>query len=123
MGEVVSLTTSFALASLAPPSFPKPNKYQSLHTAIICNGQVVEVQIRTAQMHHVAEVGMASHWAYQSTKRGSALAFDTPWLSSIKEWQQDKMSSRAFVESVRKELLGKRVFVCVFAQTTLPARP
>ncbi|GMH73585.1 hypothetical protein TrRE_jg11628, partial [Triparma retinervis] len=93
-------------------SFPKPNGYQSLHTALICNGQTVEVQIRTSAMHRVAEVGMAAHWAYQSYKRGvGSEDFDTPWLSSIKEWQQDHINSRDFVESVRRELLGKRVFV------------
>ncbi len=93
-------------------SFPKPNGYQSLHTALICKGQVVEVQIRTTSMHQVAEVGMAAHWAYQSYKRGlNPDEYDTPWLSSIKEWQAENVSSRDFVESVRRELLGKRVFV------------
>ena len=93
-------------------SFPKPNGYQSLHTALVCNGQTVEVQIRTSAMHRVAEVGMAAHWAYQAYKRGAGASdFDTPWLSSIKEWQQDIINSRDFVESVRRELLGKRVFV------------
>jgi RelA/SpoT family (p)ppGpp synthetase len=94
-------------------SFPKPNGYQSLHTAIILNGQTIEVQIRTSMMHQVAEFGMASHWAYTDDKRrGSVEAlYNTPWLSSIKEWQNDKISSRDFVDSVRRELLGKRVFV------------
>ena len=56
-------------------------------------------------MHRVAEVGMAAHWAYQSYKRGVGSAdFDTPWLSSIKEWQQDHINSRDFVESVRREV-------------------
>ena len=102
-------------------SFPKPNGYQSLHTALMCNGQSVEVQIRTSSMHQVAEFGMASHFAYKDTmKRGNAAggsssssssSYNTPWLSSIKEWQQDTLCSRDFVDSVRRELLGKRVFV------------
>lgn len=95
-------------------SFPKPNGYQSLHTALICNGQTVEVQIRTSAMHRVAEVGMAAHWAYQSYKRGvGSEDFYTPWLSSIKEWQQDHINSRDFVESVRREVRmgeGKGIF-------------
>jgi len=95
-------------------SFPKPNGYQSLHTALILNGQTIEVQIRTSMMHQVAEYGMASHWAYTDVKRrqgeGEEL-YNTPWLSSIKEWQNDRISSRDFVDSVRRELLGKRVFV------------
>lgn len=95
-------------------SFPKPNGYQSLHTALILNGQKIEVQIRTSMMHQVAEYGMASHWAYKDlTQRqnGNADFYNTPWLSSIKEWQNEKLNARDFVDSVRNELLGKRVFV------------
>jgi len=95
-------------------SFPKPNGYQSLHTALILNGQKIEVQIRTNMMHQVAEYGMASHWAYTDVKRrqdGSDDLYNTPWLSSIKEWQDEKLNARDFVDSVRNELLGKRVFV------------
>lgn len=93
-------------------SFPKPNGYQSLHTALMLNGQGIEVQIRTSAMHQVAEHGMASHWAYTDGKRRKMDSFyNTPWLSSIKEWQHDSINSRDFVDSVRRELLGKRVFV------------
>lgn len=93
-------------------SFPKPNGYQSLHTALILNGQKIEVQIRTSMMHQVAEYGMASHWAYTDVKRaGKDDLYNTPWLSSIKEWQFEKLDARDFVDSVRNELLGKRVFV------------
>lgn len=94
-------------------SFPKPNGYQSLHTALMYKGQSVEVQIRTAHMHTVAEYGMASHWAYHDEKKRSSSMdlYNTPWLSSIKEWQQEAVGSRDFVDCVRRELLGKRVFV------------
>jgi GTP pyrophosphokinase len=93
-------------------SFPKPNGYQSLHTALILNGQTIEVQIRTSMMHQIAEYGMASHWAYtDGKKRTNGGVYNTPWLSSIKEWQNDILSARDFVDSVRSELLGKRVFV------------
>lgn len=94
-------------------SFPKPNGYQSLHTAVILNGQKIEVQIRTSLMHQVAEYGMAAHWLYADGKRrqsGSNDLYNTPWLSSIKEWQNDSLNARDFVDSVRNELLGKRVF-------------
>ena len=73
-------------------------------------GQSIEVQIRTAQMHQVAEYGMASNCYLH----GLALndIYRTPWLDSIKEWQdEDGVSARDFVECVRRELLGKRVFV------------
>ena len=89
-------------------SFPKPNGYQSLHTNLMLKGQTIEVQIRTQDMHQVAEYGMASHWAYKEEKRRGS-QFTTPWLSSIKDW--GVMNSRDFVDSVRNELLGKRVFV------------
>lgn len=99
-------------------SFPKPNGYQSLHTALMLNGQTIEVQIRTAAMHQRAEYGMASHWAYTDQKRRAVdndkpqdELYNTPWLSSIKEWQDEVLSSRDFVDCVRRELLGKRVFV------------
>jgi GTP pyrophosphokinase len=93
-------------------SFPKPNGYQSLHTALNLNGQTIEVQIRTSLMHQVAEYGMASHWLYTDSKRRNrGNLYNTPWLSSIKEWQNDRISSRDFVDAVRRELLGKRVFV------------
>lgn len=77
------------------------------------DGQTVEIQIRTNVMHQVAEYGMASHWAYTDGKRRgkNEELFNTPWLSSIKEWQDDLISARDFVDSVRRELLGRRVFV------------
>jgi GTP pyrophosphokinase len=65
-------------------------------------------------MHQVAEYGMASHWAYTDEKRRQTEkgdVYNTPWLSSIKEWQNEKLNARDFVDSVRSELLGKRVFV------------
>ncbi|KAL7452618.1 hypothetical protein ACHAWC_004347 [Mediolabrus comicus] len=81
-------------------SFPKPNGYQSLHTALMYKGQSVEVQIRTSYMHEVAEYGMASHWAYtDEKKRNSSMElYNTPWLSSIKEWQKEAVGSRDFVD-------------------------
>lgn len=99
-------------------SFPKPNGYQSLHTALMLNGQTIEVQIRTSAMHQIAEYGMAAHWAYTDGKKRLDAAnqpgdelYNTPWLSSIKEWQDEVLCSRDFVDCVRRELLGKRVFV------------
>jgi len=99
-------------------SFPKPNGYQSLHTALMLNGQTIEIQIRTSAMHQIAEYGMASHWAYTDGKKRADVTneatgelYNTPWLSSIKEWQDEVLCSRDFVDCVRRELLGKRVFV------------
>lgn len=98
-------------------SFPKPNGYQSLHTSIIRNGQTVEVQIRTNWMHSIAEYGMAAHWLYKDQKYGDAGAmrmfnkYQVAWMTTIKEWQDEIHNSQEFVETIRRELLGKRVFV------------
>ncbi len=70
-------------------------------------------------MHKIAQYGMAAHWAYTDSKKrnvdnpGENLSdlYNTPWLSSIKEWQDEVLCSRDFVDCVRRELLGKRVFV------------
>lgn len=69
--------------------------------------------VASSQQHQVAEYGMASHFAYKDEmKRSNAGGlYNTPWLSSIKEWQQDSVCSRDFVDCVRRELLGRRVFV------------
>ena len=109
-------------------SFPKPNGYQSLHASLRreAEDQVVEVQIRTAWMHEVAEHGMAAHWLYKDGlfsvedlddgepgdgRRGVAKPYAVSWLNSVKDWQHEIHSSREFVETIRKEVLGKRVFV------------
>jgi GTP pyrophosphokinase len=82
------------------------------------NGQIIEVQIRTAAMHKIAEYGMASHWVYKDGKKREEIAtekfndlFITPWMSNIKHWNEEDICSRTFVDSVRRDLLGKRVFV------------
>ncbi|RIH92846.1 RelA/SpoT family protein [Meiothermus granaticius] len=92
---------------------PKPNGYQSLHTTVIAvNGLPLEVQIRTLEMHHVAEYGVAAHWLYkQGLTDPEELKRRVGWLKSIQEWQQEYSSSRDFVEAVTRELLGDRVFV------------
>ena len=92
---------------------PKPNGYQSLHTTVIAvNGLPLEVQIRTREMHRVAEFGVAAHWLYkEGVTDPEDLRRRVGWLKSIQDWQQEYSSSRDFVEAVTKELLGGRVFV------------
>uniref|UniRef100_A0A7C3HSV6 Bifunctional (P)ppGpp synthetase/guanosine-3',5'-bis(Diphosphate) 3'-pyrophosphohydrolase n=1 Tax=Meiothermus ruber TaxID=277 RepID=A0A7C3HSV6_MEIRU len=92
---------------------PKPNGYQSLHTTVIAvNGLPLEVQIRTKEMHRVAEFGVAAHWLYkEGVTDPEDLRRRVGWLKSIQDWQQEYSSSRDFVEAVTKELLGDRVFV------------
>ncbi|MCX7740579.1 MAG: bifunctional (p)ppGpp synthetase/guanosine-3',5'-bis(diphosphate) 3'-pyrophosphohydrolase [Meiothermus sp.] len=92
---------------------PKPNGYQSLHTTVIAvNGLPLEVQIRTREMHQVAEFGIAAHWLYkEGLTDPEELKRRVGWLKNIQDWQQEFSSSRDFVEAVTKELLGGRVFV------------
>jgi GTP diphosphokinase / guanosine-3',5'-bis(diphosphate) 3'-diphosphatase len=91
---------------------PRDNLYQSLHTSVIgSKGQPFEVQIRTEQMHVVAEEGVAAHWKYKEGKRGprdddEALKV----LRSLVEWTQEVKDSREFIDSLKLDLYPKDVY-------------
>ena len=91
---------------------PKTSGYQSLHTAVIYEGESLEIQIRTHQMHKEAESGIAAHWRY---KKGAAQEREVDrklaWLGQLLEWQQDLADAREFVKSVRLDLFQNEVFV------------
>ena len=93
---------------------PKPNLYQSLHTTVIgTQGQPVEIQIRTWEMHHVSEYGVAAHWRYKEGKaNGGASRFDSKisWLRHILEWQ-DTSNSKEFVNALKLDVFSDEVFV------------
>ncbi|MBI3970497.1 MAG: bifunctional (p)ppGpp synthetase/guanosine-3',5'-bis(diphosphate) 3'-pyrophosphohydrolase [Chloroflexi bacterium] len=94
-------------------SVPKGNMYQSLHTAVIGpGGRFLEVQIRTNEMHHVAEHGIAAHWRY---KEGGQVdpAFEAKlaWLRQLMAWQQELATAQEFVESVKMDIFQDQVFV------------
>ena len=88
-------------------SSPKPNGYRSLHTTVLVGTQPLEVQIRTARMHTVAEYGAAAHWAYKEGPGSASL----PWLQIIRDWDDNVEDTNEFVQLVRQELLGTRVFI------------
>ena len=93
---------------------PKPNGYQSLHTAVIGRHRPIEVQIRTADMHQVAEYGIAAHWKYK--EGGSPAAADTErfnWLRQLVDWQRDGVGddSGDFLRSIKEDLFDEEVFV------------
>eukprot|EP00638_Chattonella_subsalsa_P019242 CAMPEP_0117871158 /NCGR_PEP_ID=MMETSP0950-20121206/10333_1 /TAXON_ID=44440 /ORGANISM="Chattonella subsalsa, Strain CCMP2191" /LENGTH=862 /DNA_ID=CAMNT_0005723711 /DNA_START=12 /DNA_END=2601 /DNA_ORIENTATION=+ len=91
---------------------PKPNGYRSLHTCIRHKGQVVEVQIRTEEMHQQAEYGMAAHWLYKTGDVKEKSSESTrQWMDLIKDWNKEIKSSREFIDTIRREILGKRVLV------------
>ncbi len=94
-------------------AIPKPNMYQSLHTTVIGPlSERVEVQIRTEEMHKIAEEGIAAHWAY---KEGKALISKDDekfaWLRQLMEWQQDLKDPKEFLETVKVDLFTDEVFV------------
>jgi GTP diphosphokinase / guanosine-3',5'-bis(diphosphate) 3'-diphosphatase len=93
-------------------AMPKLNGYQSLHTTVIGeSGQPIEVQIRTKEMHKVAEYGVASHWRYKEGGRTNALDQKMEWLRSILDWQKDLSNAKDFMESLKIDLFTDEVFV------------
>ncbi|MBE7423546.1 MAG: bifunctional (p)ppGpp synthetase/guanosine-3',5'-bis(diphosphate) 3'-pyrophosphohydrolase [Zoogloeaceae bacterium] len=94
-------------------AIPKGNGYQSLHTTLIGPyGTPVEVQIRTTEMHHVAEAGVASHWLYKDDKSLSELQQRThKWLQSLLELQSASGDSAEFLEHLKIDLFPGEVYV------------
>ena len=95
-------------------AIPKANGYQSLHTTLFGPfGVPVEVQIRTSEMHHVAESGVAAHWLYKTDHGGSnvAQARAREWMREILELQKNAGNSVEFIESVKVDLFPDEVYV------------
>lgn len=92
---------------------PKPNMYQSLHTTVIgTKGQPVEIQIRTWEMHHISEYGVAAHWRYKEGKQAGGADFDAKisWLRRILEWQ-DTSNPKEFMNALKLDVFSDEVFV------------
>jgi GTP pyrophosphokinase len=94
-------------------AMPKGNMYQSLHTTVIGpHGDRMEVQIRTHEMHRVAEAGIAAHWKYKEGKGYDEKEVKRfAWLRQLLEWQQELQDSREFMDSVKVELFPEEVYV------------
>jgi len=95
-------------------ALPKPNMYQSLHTTVIGPGRErVEIQIRTNEMHRVAERGIAAHWKYKD--RGGGVADSDAqkfgWLRQLLEWQKELKDPAEFLEGVKVDLFQDEVYV------------
>jgi len=93
-------------------AMPRPNMYQSLHTSVIAGGQPFEVQIRTADMHRIAEEGIAAHWKY---KDGKLIADDREdrrisWLRHLVELQQDMKDPADFLSTLKIDLYPEEVY-------------
>lgn len=90
-------------------AMPKPNNYQSLHTTLIAsNGQPFEIQIRTYEMHKIAEYGIAAHWKYKEGKTGEkdnqSEEAKLSWLRQILEWQKEMSDNKEFLSSIKNDL-------------------
>jgi GTP diphosphokinase / guanosine-3',5'-bis(diphosphate) 3'-diphosphatase len=98
-------------------AMPKFNMYQSLHTTVIGpEGRPLEIQIRTRDMHDLAEFGIAAHWMYKSGTGDGGTGPRDPdaklkWLRSLMDWQQDMSDSREFMENLKVDLFEDEVFV------------
>jgi GTP diphosphokinase / guanosine-3',5'-bis(diphosphate) 3'-diphosphatase len=92
---------------------PKSNMYRSLHTTVVGpGGHVIEIQIRTFEMHRTNEYGIAAHWKYKEEgKTDSQLDAQLQWLRQMLEWQQDLKDPREFMESLKIDLFQHEVFV------------
>jgi GTP pyrophosphokinase len=91
---------------------PKPSLYQSIHTSVVYDdGETLEVQIRTPEMHNKAEYGIAAHWRYkEGHKRDKDFEQRVAYLRQMLEWQQDVESAQEFVDGLKNEVFGDRVY-------------
>jgi GTP pyrophosphokinase len=96
-------------------AMPKPNMYQSIHTTVIGeNGEPFEIQIRTQEMHRVAEYGIAAHWKYKEGNTSAEINQDEiklAWLRQSLELEKDSEDPKDFLENVKMDLFASQVFV------------
>jgi guanosine-3',5'-bis(diphosphate) 3'-pyrophosphohydrolase len=92
---------------------PKSNGYQALHTAVMCLGTIpLEVQIRTRDMHHIAEYGVAAHWRYkEGEKKDIHFEERIAWLRQLIDWHRELSGAEEFLESVKTDIFIDQVFV------------
>jgi GTP diphosphokinase / guanosine-3',5'-bis(diphosphate) 3'-diphosphatase len=107
---------------------PKPNRYQSLHTGIISPwGKPLEVQIRTLEMHRIAEYGIAAHWKYKETggSTGTITTSDEKftWLRQLLEWQYDLKDAQEYLDSIKNNLFEDDIYVFTPKGDVIPLNP
>lgn len=93
---------------------PKSNLYQSLHTTVISsNGTPLEIQIRTHEMHRIAEYGIAAHWRYKEGEIAGGKSFDEKlsWIRQLLDWHQDMRDTKEFMETLKVDVFADEVFV------------
>ncbi len=93
-------------------AMPKFNLYQSLHTTVVGpQGRAVEIQIRTLEMHHRAEFGVAAHWKYKAQAGKDDKAVDLAWLKQLSDWQEETADPGEFLDNLRFEIGAKELYV------------
>jgi GTP pyrophosphokinase len=93
-------------------AMPKSNGYQSLHTTVITHtGEPIEIQIRTHEMHRVAEFGVAAHWTYKEGGKDASFDQKLSWLRSLLEWQSEVGDAESFLNTVKVDLFQDEVYV------------
>ncbi|EQK44816.1 relA/SpoT family protein [[Clostridium] bifermentans ATCC 638] len=96
-------------------AMPKPNMYQSLHTIVVGpDGEPLEIQIRTNEMHNIAEYGIAAHWKYKegkTTVKESKLEEKLQWLRQMMEWEKDLKDPQEFMDALKDDVFNSQVYV------------
>ncbi len=92
---------------------PKESMYQSIHTAVFGpEGHSIEIQIRTTEMHHVAEYGIAAHWRYkEGGKVDPSLDAKITWLRQLMDWREEVVDAQEFVESLKSDVFREMIYV------------
>ncbi|HBY46323.1 MAG TPA: (p)ppGpp synthetase, partial [Chloroflexi bacterium] len=92
---------------------PKESMYQSIHTAVLGpEGHSIEIQIRTAEMHRIAEYGIAAHWRYKEGRKVDAnLEAKISWLRQLMDWRDEVVDAQEFVESLKSDVFREMIYV------------
>ncbi len=104
---------------------PKPNRYQSLHTVVIGpHGRPIEVQIRTVEMHHIAEYGIAAHWKYKESGNSHTVINSNEerftWLRQLLDWQNELKDAQEYLSDVKNNLFDEEVYVFTPSGDVIP---
>ena len=94
-------------------AMPKANSYQSLHTTVVADGETFEIQIRTREMHRIAEYGIAAHWKYKEGTTGVDTDLDNKvrWLREVMDAEKDVGGAKEFMDAIKINVFDDEVFV------------